>query len=213
MLQEAARRRRRDRRPRQLRGVRRHPRRQPESRPARSPVSDVVKDKPIINVSGCPPIPVVITGVLTQYLTFGKLPELDALGRPEGLSTARRSTTAATGARSTNAASSPTASTTKARGRAGASTSWAAGDRRRYNACATVKWNDGTSFPIEAGPRLHRLFRARLLGQGRLLPAAVHRPLGLGTDGRHGGRRGRGARRGVGSARPQAAEGRGGCLR
>ena len=45
-------------------------------------VSDVIKDKPIINVSGCPPIPVVITGVLTQYLTFGKLPELDALGRP-----------------------------------------------------------------------------------------------------------------------------------
>ena len=46
------------------------------------PVGDVIKDKPIVNVPGCPPIPVVITGVLVQYLTFGKLPELDALGRP-----------------------------------------------------------------------------------------------------------------------------------
>ena len=46
------------------------------------PVSEIIKDKPIINVSGCPPIPVVITGVLTHYLTFGTIPELDSLGRP-----------------------------------------------------------------------------------------------------------------------------------
>src|SRR5487761_1956988 len=37
------------------------------------PVSDIVRDKPIINISGCPPIPVVITGVLAHYLTFGGL--------------------------------------------------------------------------------------------------------------------------------------------
>jgi len=45
-------------------------------------VSDIIKDKPIINVPGCPPIPVVITGVLAHFLTFG-LPELDDLGRPK----------------------------------------------------------------------------------------------------------------------------------
>jgi hydrogenase small subunit len=45
-------------------------------------VSDIIKDKPIINVPGCPPIPVVISGVLAQFLTFG-LPELDHLGRPK----------------------------------------------------------------------------------------------------------------------------------
>src|SRR5512140_3081669 len=33
------------------------------------PVSAIVKDKPIINVPGCPPIPVVMTGVLAQFLT------------------------------------------------------------------------------------------------------------------------------------------------
>ncbi|MGW8311569.1 MAG: hydrogenase small subunit, partial [Thiogranum sp.] len=45
-------------------------------------VTDLVTDKPIINVPGCPPIPVVITGVLVQFLSFG-LPELDSLRRPK----------------------------------------------------------------------------------------------------------------------------------
>ena len=43
------------------------------------------------------------------------------------------------------------ASTTTARGAAGACTSWAASGPATYNACATVKWNGGTSFPIESG--------------------------------------------------------------
>ncbi|MFC1674075.1 hydrogenase small subunit, partial [Pseudomonadota bacterium] len=46
------------------------------------PVSAIIKDKPIINVPGCPPIPVVMTGVLAHVLTFG-IPELDELGRPK----------------------------------------------------------------------------------------------------------------------------------
>jgi hydrogenase small subunit len=33
-------------------------------------VSDIIKDKPIINIPGCPPIPVVMTGVL------GSLPDI-----------------------------------------------------------------------------------------------------------------------------------------
>jgi len=45
-------------------------------------VSDIITDKPIVNVPGCPPIPVVITGVLAHFLTFGALPELDHIGRP-----------------------------------------------------------------------------------------------------------------------------------
>ena len=46
-------------------------------------VSDIIKDKPVVNIPGCPPIPVVITGVLAHFLTFGSLPELDPLGRPK----------------------------------------------------------------------------------------------------------------------------------
>jgi len=44
-------------------------------------VAALVKDKPIINIPGCPAIPEVTTGVIVQYVLFG-LPKLDALGRP-----------------------------------------------------------------------------------------------------------------------------------
>ena len=45
-------------------------------------VADIVKNKPVVNVPGCPPIPMVMTAVLAQFLTFGTLPELDKYGRP-----------------------------------------------------------------------------------------------------------------------------------
>jgi len=45
-------------------------------------VSDIIKDKPIINLPGCPPMPIVMTGVLAHVLAFG-IPELDHLGRPK----------------------------------------------------------------------------------------------------------------------------------
>ena len=57
------------------------PKANPNPTGARS-VSDLVKDKPVINVPGCPPIAVVMTGVLAHYLTFGKIPELDEQLRP-----------------------------------------------------------------------------------------------------------------------------------
>ncbi len=45
-------------------------------------VSDVIRDKPVVNVAGCPPIADVITGTIVHFLTFGSVPELDADGRP-----------------------------------------------------------------------------------------------------------------------------------
>ncbi len=45
-------------------------------------VSDVIKDKPVVNIAGCPPIADVITGTIVNYLTFGRLPDLDGDGRP-----------------------------------------------------------------------------------------------------------------------------------
>jgi hydrogenase small subunit len=45
-------------------------------------VSAIVKDKPVVNIAGCPPIADVITGTLVHFLTFGRLPELDREGRP-----------------------------------------------------------------------------------------------------------------------------------
>lgn len=45
-------------------------------------VGDVVKDKPVVNIAGCPPIAEVITATIVHYLTFGRVPELDYEGRP-----------------------------------------------------------------------------------------------------------------------------------
>jgi hydrogenase small subunit len=49
---------------------------------AATPVHEVITDKPIIKVPGCPPIAEVMTGVITYMLTFERLPELDRQGRP-----------------------------------------------------------------------------------------------------------------------------------
>ena len=113
-------------------------------------VSDIIKDKPIINVSGCPPIPVVITGVLAQYLTFGKLPELDALGRPAaffGQNIHDRCYRRPFYERGEFAETFDDE---------GARAGWClyklgCKGPTTYNACATLKWNEGAGFPIQAG--------------------------------------------------------------
>ncbi len=114
------------------------------------PVSYLIKDKPIINVSGCPPIPAVITGVLVQLLAFGQVPELDAMGRPKafyGESIHDRCYRRPFYERGQFAESFDDE---------GARKGWClyklgCKGPITYNACATVKWNGGTSFPIEAG--------------------------------------------------------------
>ncbi len=109
----------------------------------------VVK-KPIISVPGCPPIPVVITGVLTHFLTFGTIPELDHLGRPKafyGNSIHDRCYRRPFYDKGLFAETFDDE---------GAKKGWClyklgCKGPTTYNACATTKWNNGTSFPIEAG--------------------------------------------------------------
>ncbi len=113
-------------------------------------VGDIIKDKPIVNVPGCPPIPVVMTGVLAHFLTFGTLPELDHLGRPKtfyGKSIHDRCYRRPFYDKGLFAETFDDE---------GAKKGWClfklgCKGPITYNACATVKWNDGTSFPIEAG--------------------------------------------------------------
>jgi len=112
-------------------------------------VSDLIKDKPIVNVPGCPPIPAVITGVLVQFLTFG-LPELDHLGRPKafyGQSIHDRCY------RRPFYYKGLFADTFDDEGARKGWCLYKLGCKgpTTYNACATEKWNDGTSFPIQAG--------------------------------------------------------------
>jgi hydrogenase small subunit len=114
------------------------------------PVSEIIHDKPLINVSGCPPIPTVITGVLAHYLTFGTIPELDDLGRPlmfygDGIHD-----------RCYRRPFYDKGLFAKTFDDAGARDGWCLYELgckgpTTHNACATVKWNEGTSFPIESG--------------------------------------------------------------
>jgi hydrogenase small subunit len=114
------------------------------------PVSELVTDKPIINVSGCPPIPVVITGVLAHYLTFGEIPALDSLGRPlaffgESIHD-----------RCYRRPFYDQGKFAKSFDDEGARNGWCLFELgckgpTTHNACATKKWNGGLSFPIESG--------------------------------------------------------------
>jgi hydrogenase small subunit len=45
-------------------------------------VDAIVKDKPVVNIAGCPPIADVVTATIVHYLTFGRIPALDYDGRP-----------------------------------------------------------------------------------------------------------------------------------
>lgn len=113
-------------------------------------VTEVVKDKPVINVPGCPPIPVVITGVVAHVLTFGALPDLDPLGRPTafyGETIHDRCYRRPFYDRGQFADSFDDD---------GARQGWClyklgCKGPITNNVCATIKWNDGTSFPIQSG--------------------------------------------------------------
>ena len=47
------------------------------------PVSDIVKNVPIINVPGCPPHPDWMVGTLAHVLLYNTIPPLDSFGRPK----------------------------------------------------------------------------------------------------------------------------------
>ncbi len=113
-------------------------------------VMDLVADKPVVNISGCPPIPMVITGVLVHFLTFGRLPELDEYRRPMafyGQSIHDRCYRRPFYDRGLFANTFEDE---------GARKGWClfrlgCKGPTTYNACATAHWNAGTSWPIQSG--------------------------------------------------------------
>jgi hydrogenase small subunit len=113
-------------------------------------VSDLIHDRPVVNLSGCPPIPTAIAGVLAQFLTFGTLPELDPLGRPK---TFFANTIHDRCYRRPFYERGQFADSFDDEGAKNGWCLYKLGCKGpvTYNACATVKWNAGTSFPIQAG--------------------------------------------------------------
>ena len=114
------------------------------------PVDAIIKDKPIIRVPGCPPISEVMTGVIMHYATFGALPELDALGRPKQFYAKRVHDScyrrpyfdAGLFAESFDSQEAKEGHCLYKLGCRGPVT---------YNACGTMGWNNGVSFPIKSG--------------------------------------------------------------
>ena len=115
-----------------------------------TPIHKIIKDKPIIRVPGCPPIGEVMAGVIVHVVTFGVLPELDRLGRPKAFYAKRVHDTcyrrpyfdAGLYAQSFDDANAKDGYCLYKLGCKGPST---------YNACGTIKWNNGVSFPIQSG--------------------------------------------------------------
>lgn len=113
-------------------------------------IQDLVREKPLINISGCPPLPLVITGVLAQYLTFGTIPALDGYRRPLaffGQSIHDRCYRRPFYDKGLFAEGFDDE---------GARKGWClyrlgCKGPMTYNACATMKWNQGTSWPVESG--------------------------------------------------------------
>jgi hydrogenase small subunit len=105
---------------------------------------------PIIKVPGCPPIAEVMTGVVTYILTFGRLPTLDRQGRPlmfysqriHDKCYRRPHFDAGQFVEAWDDESARKGYCLYKMGCKGPTT---------YNACSTIRWNGGLSFPIQAG--------------------------------------------------------------
>ena len=113
-------------------------------------IGDIVPGKPVINISGCPPIPEAMTGTIAYLLSFGAIPELDHLGRPKAFFGE------AIHDRCYRRPFYERGMFAKSFDDAGARQGWCLYEVGckgpvTYNACATLKWNGGVSFPIQSG--------------------------------------------------------------
>ncbi|GAB6051467.1 hydrogenase small subunit [Magnetospira thiophila] len=115
-----------------------------------TPVHEVIKNKPIIKVPGCPPIAEVMTAVVTYILTFERMPELDRQGRPKMFYSQRIHDKcyrrphfdAGQFVEQWDDDAARKGYCLYKMGCKGPTT---------YNACSTTRWNEGVSFPIQSG--------------------------------------------------------------
>ncbi len=125
----------------------------PKARPnptGAAAIDQLVTDRPVVNIPGCPPIPEAMAGALSYIVSFGKLPELDHLRRPKaffGETIHDRCYRRPFYERGLFAEGFDDEGARKGYclykvGCKGPVT---------YNSCATLKWNGGVSFPIQSG--------------------------------------------------------------
>ncbi len=113
-------------------------------------VEDLVAGKPVVNIPGCPPVPEVLSGVLAYFISFGALPALDDRRRP----LAYFGTTIHD--QCYRRPFYDQGKFAKSFDDDGARQGWCLFELgckgpTTHNACASLKWNGGTSFPVESG--------------------------------------------------------------
>ena len=104
----------------------------------------------IVNIAGCPPNPINLVGTIVNYLLLGKLPALDDLGRPVF---AYGKTIHDTCPRRSHFENDEFVEEFGSEEAALGYCLYQVGCRgpETYNNCAVAKFNDGTSWPVEAG--------------------------------------------------------------
>ncbi len=115
-----------------------------------TPIHKIIKNKPIVQMPGCPPIGEAMAALIVHYVTFDRLPELDRSGRPKAFYGKRVHDTcyrrpyfdAGLFAETFDDKNAKEGYCLYKLGCKGPTT---------YNACASMKWNNGVSFPIQSG--------------------------------------------------------------
>jgi hydrogenase small subunit len=115
-----------------------------------TPIDKVITGKPIIKVPGCPPIPEVMTGVVSYMLTFDRLPPLDRQGRPAMFYGQRIHDKCY---RRPHFDAGQFVEAWDDEGARKGYCLYKVGCKgpTTYNACSTTRWNEGVSFPIGSG--------------------------------------------------------------
>ncbi len=114
------------------------------------PIHKVIHDKPIVKVPGCPPIAEVMTGVITYMVAFDRLPELDRQGRPKMFYSQRLHDKCY---RRPHFDAGQFVEKFDDEGARKGYCLYKVGCRgpTTYNACSTIEWNDGLSWPVKSG--------------------------------------------------------------
>lgn len=110
----------------------------------------LIAKKPLVNISGCPPLPIAISSVIAHYIAFQRFPDLDDLHRPISF---YGNTVHERCSRYHFFEQGKFAQTFDDEG---AKKGWCLYELgckgpTTHNACSVHKWNEGTSSPIDAG--------------------------------------------------------------
>jgi hydrogenase small subunit len=111
---------------------------------------ELITNKPVVHIPGCPAIPEAFTGTLLHFIVFGALPELDTLKRPltfygqtvHDRCLRRPFYEAGKFAESFDDEGARKGWCLYKLGCKGPTT---------YNACASIRWSNGLSFPVQSG--------------------------------------------------------------